>query len=85
VSSRSSVEARGQFAKANRSAGNENRRWHGTTRKCTLGDKGSTKFCSNQDCALCNIIRTSFNVSLAGSKNGTRFGSGIYTSSASSK
>jgi len=82
---RSSVEARGQFVSANRSPGNEKRRWHGTTRKCTLGDKGCTKLCALQDCALCNIIRTSFNMSLAGSKNGARFGSGIYTSSAASK
>ena len=77
---RATVEARGQFLLTQRSAGNENRRWHGTKRECNLGDKGVTSFCSSPACSLCRIIQTSYNSSLAGS-----FGSGVYTSSTSSK
>jgi hypothetical protein len=65
-----SVEARGQFVAAGRSIGNENRRWHGTRRECTLGDKGNTKFCGSQTCSLCCIVRTSFDLSLWGKKTG---------------
>ncbi|KAK7458113.1 hypothetical protein VKT23_010021 [Stygiomarasmius scandens] len=83
---RTAVEARGHFASAGRSAGNENRRWHGTRRECLLGDKGQTQFCSSQTCSLCCIVRTSFDLSLFGKKTGWgRFGRGIYTSSTSSK
>ncbi|KAF5318000.1 hypothetical protein D9619_012277 [Psilocybe cf. subviscida] len=39
--------------------------------------------CDMYDCALCSILRTSFNVSLA--KDSGAFGAGIYTSSASNK
>jgi len=81
-----SVEARGQFLNANRTAGNENRRWHGTGRQCDLGDKGCTLLCSSQSCSLCCIVRTSYDLNLFGKKTGWgRFGSGIYTSSTSSK
>jgi len=80
------VEAQGQFVSTGRSAGNENRRWHGTRRICNIGDKGHTQFCSAPTCSLCCIIRTSFDVSLWGKKTGWgRFGKGIYTSSTSSK
>ena len=77
-----SVEARGHFTKVNRQPGNVNRRWHGTRKKCSLGDKGCTTFCSDTQCALCCIIKTSFDVKKA-SKG--QFGTGIYTSSTSSK
>jgi hypothetical protein len=53
-----------------RSAGNENRRWHGTRRACNLGDKGHTQFCSSATCSLCSIIRNSFDLSLFGKKTG---------------
>jgi len=80
------VEARGQFVAAGRSAGNENRRWHGTRRECNLGDQGQTKFCSSPTCSLCCIIRTSYDLKLFGKNTGFgRFGRGIYTSSTSSK
>ncbi|KAG5653229.1 hypothetical protein H0H81_001612 [Sphagnurus paluster] len=83
---RSAVEARGQFFAAGRSAGNENRRWHGTRRECSIGDKGRTTLCSSTNCPMCCIIRTSFDLSKFGSKTGWgRFGKGIYTSSTSSK
>jgi hypothetical protein len=64
------VEARGHFVAAGRSAGNENRRWHGTRRECKLGDPGHTKFCASATCSLCCIVRTSFDLSLFGTKTG---------------
>ncbi|KAH7913780.1 ADP-ribosylation [Hygrophoropsis aurantiaca] len=83
---RSAVEARGNFVASGRSAGNENRRWHGTTRECTLGDNGNCTMCSSTTCSLCSILRTSYNLNLFGKKTGWgRFGAGIYTSSTSSK
>ncbi|KAF9037691.1 hypothetical protein BJ165DRAFT_1558638 [Panaeolus papilionaceus] len=83
---RAAVEARGQFVSSGRSAGNENRRWHGTKRSCNLGDKGHTQFCSSTSCSLCSIMRSSFDITLWGKKTGWgRFGKGIYTSSTSSK
>jgi len=87
---RSAIENRGHFAKAGKSAGNEHRRWHGTTRVCRLGDPGSSvtgaTLCSLASCALCNILRTSYRVRLCGRKTGWgRFGQGIYTSATSSK
>ncbi|KAF8630179.1 hypothetical protein AX15_003058 [Amanita polypyramis BW_CC] len=83
---RESVEARGQFVATKRTAGNENRRWHGTTRNCNLGDKGQTQFCSSPTCSLCCIVKSSYDLTLFGKKTGWgRFGKGIYTSSTSSK
>ncbi|KAI0337036.1 hypothetical protein BDW22DRAFT_1340582, partial [Trametopsis cervina] len=90
---RDTVEARGHFVASGRSAGNENRRWHGTRRECRLGDKSCTAFCSSTSCSLCCIMRTSYDVTLWGKKTGwgrqltcvLRFGAGIYTSSTSSK
>ncbi|TFK69964.1 ADP-ribosylation [Pluteus cervinus] len=83
---RAAVESRGQFAASGRSSGNENRRWHGTRRECTLGDKSNASLCKSPSCSLCCIIRTSFDLSLWGKKTGWgRFGKGIYTSSTSSK
>ncbi|KAJ7844786.1 hypothetical protein B0H14DRAFT_2776300 [Mycena olivaceomarginata] len=67
------VENAGHFVASGRSSGNENRRWHGTRRECTLGDKGHTQFLRIDDF-------------LWGTKTGWgRFGKGIYTSSTSSK
>jgi len=83
---RAAVEARGQFVAAGRSAGNENRRWHGTRRECNFGDQGQTQMCTSTTCSLCCIVRTSFDLSCFGKKTGWgRFGKGIYTSSTSSK
>jgi len=83
---RDSVEARGHFTAVNRPPGNENRRWHGTRRKCTLGDKGCTTFCSDAQCSLCCIVKTSYDLAQFGKKTSWgRFGAGIYTSSTSSK
>ena len=83
---RNAVEARGCFTTLGLNPGNQRRRWHGTNRKCNIGDDGRTSFCSSSRCSLCRIIKTSFDVSLAKQKTGWgRFGSGIYTSSVSSK
>ncbi|TRM64452.1 hypothetical protein BD626DRAFT_491870 [Schizophyllum amplum] len=83
---RATVEARGNFAAQGMTAGNEQRRWHGTKRNCTLGDMGQTTMCGDQTCSLCSIIKTSFDLNLFGKNTGWgRFGRGIYTSSTSSK
>ena len=80
------VEARGNFASLGKSRGNENRRWHGTRRRCNIGDKGVTTFCAHSRCALCSIIKTSFDLSFFKAATGWgKFGAGIYTSSTSSK
>jgi len=83
---RDSVEARANFVAIRKSRGNENRRWHGTTRKCNIGDNGITTFCTDSGCSLCCIIKTSFNLKFfKGATGWGRFGAGIYTSSTSSK
>jgi len=47
--------------------GNEDFRYHGTYRGCTLGATGgTTTLCTNSACRLCGILRTSFKTSLAG-------------------
>ena len=80
------MEARGKFVAMGRSCGNEKRRWHGTKRKCHLGDPGNTRFCTQEGCSLCCIIKSSFNLRFSKSATGWgRFGCGIYTSSTSSK
>ncbi|CCM03572.1 uncharacterized protein FIBRA_05708 [Fibroporia radiculosa] len=63
--------------------GNEKFRYHGTSRQCKLGDTGQTMLCSQTNCAVCNILKTSFKVSLA--KPSGAFGAGVYSSSASNK
>jgi len=81
-----SVETRGNFVSAGKPPGNENRRWHGTRRKCNIGDTGITTVCTDSKCALCRIIKTSFDVKFFKEATGWgRFGAGIYTSSTSSK
>lgn len=67
---RDAVEARGHFVQDGRSAGNENRRWHGTTRECRLGDSQQTQFCSSSSCSLCCIMKTSYDLNLWGKKTG---------------
>ena len=87
VSCRSdNVEARGNFVSMGKSRGNENRRWHGTRRKCRLGDTGYQTFCADMECALCCIIQMSFDLKFFKAATGWgRFGRGIYTTSTSSK
>lgn len=73
--------------KAKDRRGNEHLLFHGTNRACLLGEIGNNVvLCSLQDCSLCSILRTSFDVKRCGSKNAfKRFGHGIYTTSCSSK
>lgn len=40
-------------------------RYHGTSRKCTLGTNGNTTLCNDSKCALCCILKTSFKTSIA--------------------
>ncbi|KAK7061230.1 hypothetical protein R3P38DRAFT_2828296 [Favolaschia claudopus] len=58
--------------------------WHGTSRKCTLGDDPSNaELCHNSDCSLCQIIKTGYKTGHARSSG--LLGSGIYTTTVSSK
>jgi hypothetical protein len=80
------VEMERNFASEGEHRGNERSRWHGTTRKCKIGDKGVTRFCVDGTCSLCCIMRSSFDLRFFGKKtNFGRFGAGIYTSATSSK
>ncbi|KAG8860964.1 hypothetical protein FRB91_000160 [Serendipita sp. 411] len=75
------MEAKNSHISKGQQPGNQQRRWHGTGRNCQLGDPGNTTPCTATACSLCNIIRTSFNITHAAAG---AFGKGIYTSSASS-
>ncbi|KAF9790498.1 hypothetical protein BJ322DRAFT_999170 [Thelephora terrestris] len=77
------IEAKGNYASQGKTRGNENRRWHGTTRECNIGDKGVMEFCSDPSCSLCCIMKFSFDLTY--SENAGMFGGGIYTTSTSSK
>ena len=80
------MEARGNFIARGLASGNQVRRWHGTNRKCKIGENGGSSLCSSPQCSLCCIIKTSFDIGLSKKKTGWgRFGNGIYTSSSSSK
>jgi hypothetical protein len=75
--------------------GNTCRRWHGTARECRIGEwenKKQKRFnqepCWSRGCAVCAIIRHSFRLERAETRDPTRrsmFGRGIYSSSVSSK
>lgn len=41
-----------------------------TSRTCLLGDPGCTQLCTNSDCSLCNIIRSSFDLDHYGTGTG---------------
>ncbi|KAI0337034.1 ADP-ribosylation [Trametopsis cervina] len=61
--------------------------FHGTTRGCLLAEnERNGLLCNLPDCYLCSIIREGFDLQKCGRKNKfSRFGTGIYTSSCSSK
>ncbi|KAI0036653.1 hypothetical protein K488DRAFT_75869 [Vararia minispora EC-137] len=83
---RQSLETRESFRSRGLAEGNEQRRWHGTKRRCLLGDPGHIELCTDPECSLCNIIRHSYDMTHIGFAFGaSRFGRGIYTSSTSSK
>ncbi|KAG8791803.1 hypothetical protein FRB91_003620 [Serendipita sp. 411] len=82
---RAKVEQEGNFLQKGRAEGNENRRFYGTNRQCTLGDPRETQLCSNYACGLCGIIRTSFDFKhYKGKFRWGRFGRGLHTSTTSS-
>ncbi|TEB30473.1 ADP-ribosylation [Coprinellus micaceus] len=70
------------YAIYRKKVGNEHFRYHGTKRECQLGVT-ATELCTSATCAVCNILKTSFQVSLA--HTGGAFGPGVYSSSASNK
>lgn len=64
---RSSVQ---QTVRAKDMRGNEHFLFHGTNRACLLGEnRNNVVLCSLQNCSLCSILRTSFEVKRCGSKN----------------
>lgn len=66
---------------------NEQLLFHGTNRYCQLADDGTkVRLCNLPTCHLCCIIRNSFDIGKCGTKHKfRRFGTGIYTTSCSSK
>ncbi|KAI5885946.1 ADP-ribosylation [Schizophyllum commune H4-8] len=82
------IEERRNFTAVGRPPGNENRRWHGTRRECSLGEDWSTSTwpCKSPTCSVCRIVCDSFDIECYKGRTGWgRFGRGIYTSSTSSK
>ncbi|KIM28480.1 hypothetical protein M408DRAFT_69587 [Serendipita vermifera MAFF 305830] len=77
------VENQRQFAKKSMTRGNEQYRWHGSSRACQLGEHGQTTFCKIQTCGTCGIIKSNFDVHKF--KRWGRFGKGIYSSQTTSK
>ncbi|KIO16996.1 hypothetical protein M407DRAFT_33358 [Tulasnella calospora MUT 4182] len=76
------VEKQGKFSARGKAPGNENRRWHGTERKCNIGDSPENLTpCNSSQCFVCCILRMSYDVKL--STTGW-FGKGIYTTATSS-
>ncbi|CAG9941520.1 unnamed protein product [Clonostachys rosea f. rosea IK726] len=61
--------------------------YHGTQRACYAGESGdSIHNCSNAECKFCSILKESFKISEAGSRNRHgMFGKGIYTTPIASK
>lgn len=81
---REGVDSVGKFQAQGLKEGNEQYRWHGTSRECKVGDPGHPNLCTSASCSLCSIIRYSFDIDRFGPRWG-RFGKGIYTSGTSSK
>ncbi|KAG8990899.1 hypothetical protein FRB94_004827 [Tulasnella sp. JGI-2019a] len=93
---RARVEREGRFRRKRLAPGNERWQWHGTRRSCDIGDDPRrTKLCGSHDCGVCGIVRRSFKLNRVGTArrpsgsechtNFSRYGSGIYTSTTSSK
>ncbi|RIB04892.1 hypothetical protein C2G38_645383 [Gigaspora rosea] len=62
-------------------AGNEQRRFHGTSVSCRIGETG--QLCSSNACAVCCIIKNGYKI--FETTNFQRYGRGLYFSSISSK
>ena len=85
---RDELEKKHNFIAQGKSAGNENRRWHGTMRDCNIGNPGEkrAKFCRSSNCSICSIFQSSFDLIKFGQHtNFGKFGEAIYTSATSSK
>jgi hypothetical protein len=69
--------------------GGENRRFHGTSAKCSVGVDQNQPPCDDLECAVCNICRAGFSmekaVSGATNRGWARFGPGLYFSPVSGK
>ncbi|KIM28483.1 hypothetical protein M408DRAFT_329525 [Serendipita vermifera MAFF 305830] len=78
------VESQRRFLPRNMTEGNEQYRWHGTTRECKVGDPGQKALCTSASCPMCCIMRHSYDVDKFGPRWG-RFGKGVYCSATSSK
>ncbi|KAG8987952.1 hypothetical protein FRB90_003047 [Tulasnella sp. 427] len=86
------IEQKGKFTIRQQIKGNQAYGWHGTRRRCNIGDDPSptrlNQFCSDANCATCVILTKSFDANFAGKAPGRaflRFGRAIYTSTVSSK
>ncbi|KAG8910558.1 hypothetical protein FRC01_006224, partial [Tulasnella sp. 417] len=80
----------GKFTVRQQIKGNQAYGWHGTRRRCMIGDDLNklNQFCSDAACATCVILTKSFDANFAGKAPGRaflRFGRAIYTSTVSSK
>ncbi|KAE8216745.1 hypothetical protein CF327_g115 [Tilletia walkeri] len=51
---------RATIAQRNNGKPNQQRRFHGTVRRCTLGVAGNTTFCNDPQCRLCLILTGGF-------------------------
>ncbi|CAG8528221.1 4537_t:CDS:2 [Paraglomus occultum] len=83
---------KGQGQRRVMTAGNEQRRFHGTSMKCLLNlllSESQRVLCLDPQCSLCGIIRCGYSLKHAGtsavSATFQRFGPGIYFSGTSSK
>lgn len=67
-------------------AGNENRRWHGTSMRCTGDFLLRGRICGDEGCGICRIIETArFRMDKAGDNTGGgKFGDGLYFTSRAS-
>ncbi|KAG9291256.1 hypothetical protein G9A89_021758 [Geosiphon pyriformis] len=70
-------------------AGNEQRRFHGTKMSCLIGLLGTATLCSDITCAICCIIKEGYKLRFVGTGEISlafqRFGRGLYFSGTSSK
>jgi len=76
VENKSHATAYGKFRKAHVKS-NEERRWHGTSCECDVGNPDREDICDSLECQLCQTISHSFDIS--------KFDSGVHTSKTSSQ
>eukprot|EP00698_Gefionella_okellyi_P017648 TRINITY_DN519_c0_g1_i1.p1 TRINITY_DN519_c0_g1~~TRINITY_DN519_c0_g1_i1.p1 ORF type:complete len:647 (+),score=165.96 TRINITY_DN519_c0_g1_i1:81-2021(+) len=66
--------------------GNEQRRFHGSMAKCSLGQQGNVTPCLDPTCPACNIIRNGFGIEIVRKlSHWARFGLGHYFTATASK